>query len=92
MKKKHIAKGVVVKPILSKEFNSRGQVDLMDFQSNSDGNYKFLMVYQDHLTKFCNIRALTSKHMSPFDLSTHISFNSEITKAVNSRPLSLCNI
>lgn len=64
MKKKHIAKGVVVKPILSKEFNSRGQVDLMDFQSNSDGNYKFLMVYQDHLTTFCNIRALTSKHAS----------------------------
>jgi hypothetical protein len=55
---------VVVKPILSKEINSRGQVDLMDFQSNSDGNYKFLMVYQDHLTKFCNIRALTSKHAS----------------------------
>ena len=55
---------MVVKPILSKEFNSRGQVDLMDFQSNSDGNYKFLMVYQDHLTKLCNIRALTSKHAS----------------------------
>jgi hypothetical protein len=35
-KKKHIAKGVVVKSILSKEFNSRGQIDLMDFQSNSD--------------------------------------------------------
>jgi hypothetical protein len=31
MKKKHISKGVVVKPILSKEFNSRGQVALMDF-------------------------------------------------------------
>jgi hypothetical protein len=29
MKKKHISKG-----ILSKEFNSRGQVDLMDFQSD----------------------------------------------------------
>ena len=36
----------------------------MDFQSNSDGNYKFLMVYQDHLTQFCSIRALTSKHAS----------------------------
>ena len=38
----------------------------MDFQSNSDGNYKFVMVYQDHLTQFCNIRALTSKHASEF--------------------------
>jgi hypothetical protein len=47
--------------ILSKEFNSRGQVDLMDFQSNPDGKYKFIMVYQDHLTKFCNIKPLTSK-------------------------------
>jgi hypothetical protein len=43
MKKKHISKGVVVKPIL---FNSREQVDLMDFQSNPDGKYKFIMVYQ----------------------------------------------
>jgi hypothetical protein len=41
----------------------------MDFQSNSDGNYKFVMVYQDHLTQFCNIRALTSKH------ATEVAFN-----------------
>jgi hypothetical protein len=54
MKKKYISKGVVVNLILSKEFNSRGQVDLMDFQSNPDGKYKFIMVYQDYLTKFCN--------------------------------------
>ena len=64
MKKKHISKGVVVKPILSKEFNSRGQVDLMDFQSNPDGKYTFIMVYQDHLTKFCNIKPLTLKKAS----------------------------
>ena len=61
MKKKHISKGVVVNLILSKEFNSRGQVDLMDFQSNPDGKYKCIMVYQDYLTKFCNIKPLTSK-------------------------------
>ena len=64
MKKKHISKGGVVKPILSKEFNSRGQVDIMDFQSNPDGKYKCIMVYQDHLTKFCNIKPLTSKKAS----------------------------
>ena len=52
MKKKHIAKGVVVKPILSKEINSRGQVDLMDFQSNSDGNYTCLMVYSSGYQNF----------------------------------------
>ena len=36
----------------------------MDFQSNSDRNYNLFMVYQDHLTQFCNIRARTSKHAS----------------------------
>ena len=43
-------KGVIVKPILSKDFNSRGQVDLLDMQSMADGQYKFIMNYQDHLT------------------------------------------
>jgi hypothetical protein len=42
----------------------KGQVDLMDFRSNPDGKYKFIMVYQDHLTKFCNIKPLTSKKAS----------------------------
>ncbi|VVC46293.1 Ribonuclease H-like domain,Integrase, catalytic core [Cinara cedri] len=45
-------KGVVVKPIISSDFNSRCQVDLIDFQSHPDGKFKFIMVYQDHLTKF----------------------------------------
>ena len=62
MKKKNISKGVVVKPIMSKDFISRRQVDLMGFKSNPDGKtYKFIMVYQDHLTKFCNIKPLTSE-------------------------------
>ena len=67
MKKRHVSKGVVVKPILSKDFNSRGQVDLMDFQSNPDDRYKFIMVYQDHLTKIfavCNLTPET-KHWMP---------------------------
>lgn len=40
------------------EINSRCQVDLFDMQSHSDGEYKFIMVYHDHLTKFVYIRAL----------------------------------
>jgi hypothetical protein len=36
----------------------------MDFQSNPDGKYTFIMVYQDHLTKFCNIKPLTLKKAS----------------------------
>ncbi|XP_050499952.1 KRAB-A domain-containing protein 2-like [Diabrotica virgifera virgifera] len=37
------------------------QVDLIDFQSQPDGEYKFILVYQDHLTKFVVLRALKSK-------------------------------
>ena len=61
LRRKHSSKGVVVKPIVSKDFNSRGQVDLVDMQSMPDGNYRFIMNYQDHLTKFCIIEVLSSK-------------------------------
>jgi len=50
-----------VRPILSSSFNSRGHVDLVDMQSMADGIYKFIMNYQDHLTKFCVVENLTSK-------------------------------
>lgn len=60
-KQKGIKKGIVVKPILSTEFNSRCQVDLIDYQSHPDRDYKFIMVYQDHLTKFVILRALKTK-------------------------------
>ena len=48
-------KGIVVKPMISSELNSRCQIDLIDLQSNSDGEYKFIMMYQDHLTKFVQL-------------------------------------
>ena len=64
LKKKHLSKGIVVKPLSSSEFNSRGQVDLLDFQSNPDGDNKFIIVYQDHLTKSCILKALASKRAS----------------------------
>jgi len=52
LKHKKTRKGLVVKPIISNEFNSRFQVNLIVFQSNADELFKFIMVYQDHLTKF----------------------------------------
>ncbi|XP_046608871.1 KRAB-A domain-containing protein 2-like [Neodiprion virginianus] len=61
-KKSTVRKGVVVKPILSRGFNARGQVDLIDFQSCPDGEYKWLMNYQDHATKFIHLLPLQSKH------------------------------
>lgn len=54
-------KGLVVKPIISNELNSRCQIDLIDMQAQPDGNYKFILVYQDHLTKFVLLRPLTHK-------------------------------
>ena len=60
-RKRPMTKGVVVRPILSSEFSSRGQVDLIDMQSMAKGSFKWIMVYQDHLTKFCVLRPLTSK-------------------------------
>jgi transposase InsO family protein len=41
--------------------NSRCQVDLTDMQSQVEHEFKFIMVYQDHLTKFVLLRALQSK-------------------------------
>ena len=56
-------KSTVTKPIRTSEFASRGQVDLIDLQNTSEVNrpYNFLMVYQDHLTKFVVLRALQKK-------------------------------
>ena len=60
-KKKSEKKSLVVKPMISSYFNSRCQVDLIDYQSQADEDYKFVMVYQDHLTKFVVLRPLKSK-------------------------------
>ncbi|KAL4130765.1 hypothetical protein QTP88_008156 [Uroleucon formosanum] len=60
-KKSKPCKGVVIKPILSADFNSRGEIDLIDFQSTPDRNFKWVMNYQDHATKYLYLRPLTSK-------------------------------
>ncbi|XP_041378019.1 KRAB-A domain-containing protein 2-like [Gigantopelta aegis] len=63
-RKRPTTKGVVVQPFLTKEFSSRSQVDLVDMQSLPSEKYKWIIVYQDHLTKFCILRPLTSKRAS----------------------------
>ncbi|KFD66209.1 hypothetical protein M514_10253 [Trichuris suis] len=60
-KQKGAKKGVVVMPMVFSDFNSRCQVDPIDFPSHPDGEYKFIMAYQDHLTKFVVLKALKSK-------------------------------
>ncbi|KAF0759130.1 KRAB-A domain-containing protein 2-like [Aphis craccivora] len=54
-------KGLMVKPIISSEMNSRCQIDFIDMQAQPDGDYKFICVYQDHLTKFIILRPLKHK-------------------------------
>lgn len=62
MNKKSFPKtDIVIRPIVTKDFNSRGQVDLIDLQSAPDKNYKWLLNYQDHGIKFYFLRPLTSK-------------------------------
>jgi hypothetical protein len=58
---KTVKKRLVVKPIISSEINSRCQVDLIDMQAQPDGNYRFILVYQDHLTKYVLFKPLTHK-------------------------------
>ena len=41
-----------------KDLNERGQVDLVDMQTNKDGNYRFILHYIEYLTKFHVIRPL----------------------------------
>lgn len=59
--KKKCARGVVVRPILASSLNERGQVDLIDYQSLPDGEYKFILHYKEHLTKFSICRPLKRK-------------------------------
>lgn len=61
MKRSSTRKGLVVKPMVCPTMNERCQVDLIDMQSNPDGVFKFIMVYQDHLTKFSIRRPLRNK-------------------------------
>ena len=54
-------KGLVIKPMIFSEMNSRAQVDLIDMQSQPDGDLKWILVKENHLTKFVQLRLVTSK-------------------------------
>jgi hypothetical protein len=58
--KKNLQNKGFVKPIGFEDFHSRCIIDFIDFQSLPDGDYKYICVYQDHSTKFCILRPLTS--------------------------------
>ena len=57
-------------PILTKGFGRRGQVDLIDFQSMPDGDFKFLLNYQDHGIKLYDCRPTKVRWSEPAHLQT----------------------
>ena len=68
-KAKKSIKSLVVKPISSTRYLSRCQVDRIDFRDMSQEHnmsesgipYRWLLVYQDHFTKFIRLRPLKNK-------------------------------
>ncbi|GAB0089697.1 uncharacterized protein DMENIID0001_042840 [Sergentomyia squamirostris] len=60
-KQKSQKKNLVVKPTQTNNLIHRGQVDFLDFQKQPDGEFKYLLVYQDHLTKFTILKTLKEK-------------------------------
>jgi hypothetical protein len=53
-----------IKPIITHGFETRGQVNLINFQSMPNGDFCFLMNYIDHGVKFLFGIPLTCKHAS----------------------------
>ena len=60
-KKRTVHKGLVVKPVRSETIFSRSQIDLVNLQTLPDGEYKYILPYVNHFTKFCVLKPLTSK-------------------------------
>lgn len=48
-------------PLLTRCMNVRAQINLIDYQSMPDGPFQYVLDYQDHGIKFCQLRPLTSK-------------------------------
>ncbi len=44
---------MVVTPMVKEQFAGRFQVDLVDFQANKDGDYKYMLNLINHCTKYC---------------------------------------
>lgn len=60
-KKRTKRRGLVVRPMVFNQLNDRMQIDLVDMQTMADGEWKWILVCQDHLTKFIHLRPLKSK-------------------------------
>ena len=67
------------KPIITKGFGTRGQVDLIDMQANKDGKFAYLLNYQDHGIKFYDNRALESKRNAAIATRIHSNTTKVVT-------------
>ena len=57
-----IPKDEVVKPVeRSQNIFSRCQIDLLDYQTLPDGDYKYIMTFVNHFSEICVLRPLTTK-------------------------------
>ena len=54
-------KCLMIKAMIFSEMNSRAQVDLIGMKSQPDGDLKWILVYQNHLTKFAQLHPVKSK-------------------------------
>nr|XP_012137514.1 PREDICTED: uncharacterized protein LOC105662085 [Megachile rotundata] len=68
--------------MVTSDLNSRCQVDLIELQSNRDGEYKFIMVYQDHLTKFVQLQPLKTKRAEEVALPRTLHTTKEYAKVL----------
>ena len=53
-----------ITPIISKMFNDRSQMDLIDMTGQAYQGYRWILHYQDHLMKFLYLKALKMKEVS----------------------------
>lgn len=60
-KSSNLKRGLVSKTILHSAYNSRAQLDFIDTQSQSVNDFRFIMNYQEHLTKFVVLKPLKTK-------------------------------
>ena len=61
VKNSKVSRYIVKSPIISKYFNQRVQIDLIDVKNLQAKNCSYVLNYQDNLTKFCILKPLTDK-------------------------------
>ncbi|KRY41907.1 KRAB-A domain-containing protein 2, partial [Trichinella britovi] len=82
----------VVKPLVSTNLLSRAQVDLINFQTMSDGDFEYIMINLNHIKEFCILNPLKSKRaeeLASILLEIFLTFSApSILQSDNSREFS----